>query len=222
MGKRNLFLGSILLFLLLISSQTWAIPTLQLYSPGSTYDSSSETWIIDSNNFDLWVVIANNNIDGLMLSAAVPDNESGSITIKNGTSTISGSFSSNSTPITGNGTPLQPHGIFPSDYYLYTLGDFDVSSSTQVYDYSPGNFDTGDSTANGYIIDLSISISGYSSVHFDAFDHVICNNNVKYKFAPFSHDAEGNPVPEPATMLLLGSGLIGLGAFGRKKIRKNQ
>jgi hypothetical protein len=54
-------------------------------------------------------------------------------------------------------------------------------------------------------------------IHFDAFDHIVgANDNLRYVFAPFSHDAETNKVPEPSSLLLLGSGLLGLAFWGRK------
>ena len=66
-------------------------------------------------------------------------------------------------------------------------------------------------------VDTANLVAGYE-IHFDLY-------NTKLKsgvdidvtqFAPFSHDAEGRKVTEPSTLLLLGSGLLGLGLLGRK------
>ena len=50
---------------------------------------------------------------------------------------------------------------------------------------------------------------------------IVVGSNVNINsFAPFSHDAESGKVPEPGTLLLFGSGILGLGFFGRKKLIK--
>jgi len=215
--KHKIFLIALLLFLSL-GAQAWAVPDLQLYSNGATYDTATETWIIGSNDFTLLVIAANQNIYDVKLSAAVPDDEIGTVTITGYTST----FHDDSTPIMGNGSPLPSHGIFPADFYEFNLGDFIVSSSTKVGDYTNSPTPGLPAVADGKILSLSVAITGFSEVHFDAYDHIYkSNGNIQYKFAPFSHDAETAPVPEPGIMLLLGSGLVGLAGFGRRRVKKS-
>ena len=121
------------------------------------------------------------------------------------------------TPLAGDGAQIPPHGVFPTDFYEYFIGDFGTDGT--VENYIPGD-ELGDE-ACGEIKIFDISVSGYSWVDIGAYDHVILSNtNVKYVFTPFSHDGASTPAPEPATMLLLGSGLIGLGWFGRRKTKK--
>ena len=120
----------------------------------------------------------------------------------------------------GDGKNLPGGGVFPSDFYEYFIGDF--FPVEEVNNYIPGDefFDT----AQGMIKKFQVSVSGYDYVDIIAYDHYIkSNNKLQYVKTPYSHDGgsgQGNPVPEPTTMLLLGTGLIGLAGAGRKKMSK--
>jgi len=87
----------------------------------------------------------------------------------------------------------------------YTVGNIDDSAGMPFSGYGTNN-------VHNYLQITGLD-EWWSLVDIDSILHITmqCGNDV----------LKGSPVPEPATMLLLGTGLIGLAGLGRKKFRKS-
>ena len=216
-----------------------AIPELQLYIEGATYDNSTQTWVTNASDFKLWVigdVSKKGTIFDVHIAAAYLTSEQGigSVSLTRTTTNLlldpslpqipvlNNSVGADGTiPVMDDGRQLPQHGTYGAgvSWKQWDIGDLNLTDSP-VGDFSnsfPGSFPD-----QGQVNVYDVHIDGFSAVHFDAFNHIQAGRTAMSIKAPFSHDAEGTPsVPEPASLLLLGFGLGGSALVGlRRRVKR--
>ena len=212
------------------ASSAWAIPTLQLHIPNAEYNSDNESWMSYDNPFTLQVIGATSpqnisTIEDIMLHISVPKqwylDSGGEVSIIDADGSTTMLTYTDSTPY---GSPDKINGspdLYPGYYYSLSLPDMDFENSNlqEVYNWDPTEDEQ--STDSGIIYNYQITYeSDYIfGLHFDVTG---TKDGTKSIFAPYSHNADApSKTPEPASIFLFGTGLIGLAGFGRKKFFRN-
>ena len=232
---KKLVLLSLLVLVLVPAVQ--AVPVLQLYIDGATYDDATQTWITTETSYELYV-IGMGSLDNVTLSLALEglgetDDPSAASVDIDGTGYPTGSWAYGYAPLSNEveawnsgKTDLQKHSVYPSWYTEFGLGSFtnqggigNVNHDDALDEDDPYWLPTEgyiSSNHQGWFQSYRIDITPGYAVHFDLY--TLNGDGTIDEFSPFSHDASGGEIPEPATMLLFGIGLAGAGVV--RKLRK--
>lgn len=197
-----------------------AVPTLQVYIEGATYDASDESWKITSPSnapLRLWAV---GNVAGAGSKGPITDvkaafaysSGAGNVTIDI-TPTTTGNYrgftdasvavaptliathTDGSRPIRSNGKKLSnKHRVYGKNTHFqeWAFGDF-TRTDSPIADFMDA-FPEAPVEASGQINAYDINVTGLVEgewVHVDLYGSILNRRGkVKSVFAPFSHDAE--------------------------------